>query len=215
MSAQSTRFLVWCWLRLAHARRAARPGMLSFTAYRFAPLDQQEVVSMLRCIGLSAIAAVLMSGQVVTQANPVAVPEQDRASRLKKQSKTSTAPVTIGGEITVTRELKAPRLRRQSDSRCKAVAEISYLQLNDRIRVDTAITSKECASSSGEYRLQVRTRGESGQAQLRTFTESWAATSDASDKAQKFYDMGGDTELLRARVHRVTCTCDGAGDTEQ
>lgn len=159
---------------------------------------------------LPVIAIVITSFAVHVPGDPVPSPEFD--GRAKKQVSKSDEPGTISTEITVRYQLKSPTADAANAARCKANVEISYVQMNARIRVDTAISNHDCAASHGGYQLQIRTKDSDGASAMRSFSETWTRDDDADLNSEKFYDMAGHVELVWARVNRVSCTCTALAD---
>ena len=94
---------------------------------------------------------------------------------------------------------------------CAAEVRIAYLQMHERVRVDTTVVNEDCAASSGEYKLKVRTRDDSGRQRTREFAETWSRTNDDAVETRRFYDMAGDTRLVAVQVvtrRKTSCRCD-------
>lgn len=94
---------------------------------------------------------------------------------------------------------------------CNAEVRISYLQMHERIRVDTTVTNDQCAASSGEYVLKVRTRNDEGRQRTREFAETWSRKTDEPVETRRFYDMDGDSRLASVQVvtpRKTNCRCD-------
>ena len=105
---------------------------------------------------------------------------------------------------------------------CDAEIEVSYLQMHEQIRIDTTIRNSDCAASSGEYVLKVRTANDNGEQRMREFAESWSRTADEpmeqAVKNRHFYDMDGDVRLVRVQVattRKTKCRCLSAADPSQ
>ena len=93
---------------------------------------------------------------------------------------------------------------------CDADLSITYTQMNDRVRVIRDVANDDCPSSDGKYTLRIRTLGEDGEAQTRTFEESWVLDNQARDRERKFYSMDGDVKLIWARIktsRKTRCVC--------
>ena len=93
---------------------------------------------------------------------------------------------------------------------CAAEVHISYLQMHERIRVDTTIENQDCAASSGEYVLRVRTVDSAGEQHTREIAETWSRANDQPVETQRFYDMDGNSRLVRVQVstsRKTNCRC--------
>ena len=91
--------------------------------------------------------------------------------------------------------------------KCHAEVAIGYLQFNTRARVDTTIENRDCAASSGQYKIQLEIVDANGQAKTIEQIESWARDNNTPVESRKFYDIGNKAELIRTIVRGVTCTC--------
>lgn len=95
---------------------------------------------------------------------------------------------------------------------CKALVSISYMQMNEKVRVDTTVVNEDCVVSSGGYTLLVRTIDDEGEVQTRNITESWARNSAAPIELTQDYDLGINVGLLSVKVRtsrKTLCACNG------
>lgn len=126
-------------------------------------------------------------------------------------------------ELQLEHTLKLTTRSFERPNACHAEASISYMQMGDRIRVDTKIVNEDCDASNGNYTLRIRTKDEEGEQHMRKFTESWARVNDAPIELTQFYDMGTDVDLHWITIETSTetaCICndpvsgDDSGDIE-
>ena len=136
---------------------------------------------------------------------------------------------TITTRVTLTQQNANP-------NRCLAGVSISYLQMYDKIRVDTTVVNDDCVASSGTYKIRARTRSPSGELDTREFIENWSrpalASSNvasgsvasgnvapdavASIEQRHTYEMSGDASLVWVTVGTsaktaCSCTVEGTG----
>jgi hypothetical protein len=107
--------------------------------------------------------------------------------------------------ITVSTTLKVPE-----NAYCAATYSFEYTQKNTKVGVAGVIENKDCAASSGEYKLLVRVRDETGEAKTLDFLGSWQRDDDASVKFGGDYAIGNNVDLVNVRVVQVRCTCANA-----
>ena len=69
------------------------------------------------------------------------------------------------------------------------------------------IENKDCAASSGEYKLLVRVRNETGDVKTLDFLESWQRYNDEPVKFGGDYAIGNNVDVVNVRVVQVSCTC--------
>lgn len=122
------------------------------------------------------------------------------AERLVACEKTTT----IRGEtpVTVTTTLKALK-----GAYCAATYAVDYTQKNTQVGVAGVVENKDCAASSGEYKLLVRVRDAAGEAKSLDFLGSWQRDDDRPVKFGGDYPIGNDVDLVNVRVVQVRCTC--------
>ena len=98
---------------------------------------------------------------------------------------------------------------------CDARVSISYMQMNEKVRVDTTVVNEDCVVSAGDYTLLVRTIDEAGESHTRNITESWGRKTAAPIELTQDYHLGSDVGLLSVKVRtsrKTACTCvDGVG----
>ena len=98
---------------------------------------------------------------------------------------------------------------------CRAEVSISYVPMYDKVRVETMVENDDCAASSGDYRLQVRTRGHDGEMLTEELNESWSRADAMRVETTKIYPLDIDRELVWVRVRtsrKTNCRCDGTDD---
>lgn len=130
----------------------------------------------------------------------------DDPSQLNKGRKA----ITLEG-VTLKRVLKVPGQETLTDRHCSADFDVSYAQRDEQIRVDTVISSTDCAESGGEYVLQVRTykiTADGEEPHTRTIQETWRRTTADPLKISKDYAMQGATYVGWVRVKSdITSAC--------
>ena len=115
--------------------------------------------------------------------------------------------------VTIKRELKAPVQELASEQHCVADIQISYMQMNEQIRVDATVDTDRCGPSSGEFDLSIRTYTETEQGSepiTRTVNEVWQRDNETPLELRKHYSMAGATRLGWVRVKTnpdVACLC--------
>ncbi len=94
---------------------------------------------------------------------------------------------------------------------CEVEFEVSYAQMNDRVKVETNIANASCPASHGEFALRIRTKTASGEVRDRTFPQTWARADGADVVATQFFPMEDATDLVSVRVRsraNTACVCD-------
>jgi len=71
------------------------------------------------------------------------------------------------------------------------------------------IDNKDCAASSGEYKLLVRVRDETGEVKTLDFVGSWQRNDDEPVKFGGDYAIGNNVDVVNVRVVQARCTCAG------
>jgi len=104
--------------------------------------------------------------------------------------------------INVTTTLKAPK-----NAYCAANYAVDYTQKDTKVGVAGVIENKDCAASSGEYKLLVRVRDETGEVKTLDFLGSWQRDDDQPVKFGGDYPIGNNVDLVNVRVTQVRCTC--------
>ena len=114
--------------------------------------------------------------------------------------------------VPLERKLTVPGFTEQH---CVADISVSYMQMNDRIRVDTSIEVEECHAAGGEYELQIRTY-DKGQSQTRTVAQSWHREDGEPVETTEYLPMEGANKLGWVRVKSdVTLACLCANTIDQ
>ncbi len=123
--------------------------------------------------------------------------------------------------IPLVRKLTLPGQELLTEQHCQAAFEISYMQRNDLIRVDTTINNEDCGPSSGEYALRIRTykQSEDGSSEpvTRTVNERWQRNSAEPVLVSKDYPMDGGSHVGWVRIKAdiaSSCLCAAEGDAE-
>jgi len=112
--------------------------------------------------------------------------------------------------VSVTSTLDVPQ-----KAYCAATYAIEYTQKNTKVGVEGVIENKGCAASSGEYKLLVRVRDETGEVKTLDFLGSWQRDDDQPVKFGGDYPIGNDVDLVNVRVTQVRCTCADATRGEE
>lgn len=95
---------------------------------------------------------------------------------------------------------------------CYPTTSVEYQQHNDVAAVTGTISLDDCAKASGEYRVSVRIREESGELKNIDFTESWSRVDRAPVAIEREYPIGANVDLIRVRFRSKSCTCADADD---
>lgn len=113
-----------------------------------------------------------------------------------------TSGLRIDTPITVTSTFEVPQ-----SAYCAATYAVEYTQKDTKVGVAGVIENKDCAASSGEYKLLVRVRNETGDVKTLDFLESWQRYNDEPVKFGGDYAIGNNVDLVNVRVVQVSCTC--------
>ena len=155
----------------------------------------------LRAIVLAVIAAVFSQSALDAS-------EQSFKKVVFERAKEKT--LELKGEIKYEYKLSlSPTLTQPA---CRAEVSISYVPMYDKVRVETTVENADCAASSGDYRLQVRTRGHDGEVLTEELNESWRRADALRVETTKAYPLDIDRELVWVRVRtsrKTNCRCDG------
>lgn len=119
----------------------------------------------------------------------------------------------LAGEITYEYTLKLKPTLAQPE--CQAEVSISYIPMYDKVRVDTTVEHDGCPASSGDYKLQVRTRGADGETTTDDIHESWQRTDPGDVETTALYPLDIERELVWVRVRtsrKTNCRCDTPTD---
>ena len=104
--------------------------------------------------------------------------------------------------ITVTTTLEVPKT-----AYCAATYTVEYTQEDAKVGVAGVIENKDCAASSGEYKLLVRVRDETGEVKTLDFLGSWQRDDDEPVQFGGDYPIGNNLELVNVRIAQLRCTC--------
>ena len=104
--------------------------------------------------------------------------------------------------ITVVTTLKTPK-----DAYCAATYAVEYTQKDTEVGVAGVIENKDCATSSGEYKLLVRVRDETSELKTLEFLGSWQRADNQQVKFSGNYPIGNNVDLVNVRAVQVRCTC--------
>jgi len=94
---------------------------------------------------------------------------------------------------------------------CEAHFDISYAQMNDKVKVETSVRNDTCAASHGDFSLRIRTLAQTGKTLTRSFSESWSRPDKEGVLLTKYYPMGSSRDLIWVRVNsnrKTACACD-------
>ena len=97
---------------------------------------------------------------------------------------------------------------------CNARLTNTYLQLNQRARVNTTIENSDCPKSSGKYTVRLRITDDRGEPRVIEHTETWTSDNGAPYETQLIYDIGENVELQKVTTMGLSCVCDTADQSE-
>lgn len=135
---------------------------------------------------------------------------EDLPCREEIKSANQRRGLETGGTVTFKKLIVLPGQSMNRALACNANISISYTQMNERIRVKTSIDHEDCAASSGEYRLRIRTRDEALELHTVEISKSWAREKNAVIELTEYYDIGADVDLVSLRIKQSPkkgCTC--------
>ena len=116
-----------------------------------------------------------------------------------------TIRLRVETPLTVTTTLEVPK-----NTYCAATYAVEYTQKDTKVGVAGVIENKDCAASSGEYKLLVRVRDETGEVKTLESLGSWQRDDDEPVKFGGDYPIGKNVDLINVRAVQVRCTCAGA-----
>jgi hypothetical protein len=90
---------------------------------------------------------------------------------------------------------------------CAATYAVEFTQKDTKAGVAGVIENKDCGASSGEYKLLVRVRDETGEAKTLDFLGSWQRDDGEPVKFGGDYPIGNNVDLVSVHVVQVRCTC--------
>jgi len=118
---------------------------------------------------------------------------------------------TDGGSTTVLRAEReftiSLRARSPNTAYCEAQIDLEYLQYATIARVEGMLTNEDCAASSGDYDIDIRSRDESGSLETVRFRESWQRDDDQPVMFSTDYQIGENVDLISVRTRNVDCAC--------
>ena len=129
--------------------------------------------------------------------------EYGRRFILQRVGATHTSGRDVLGTITLT---PTPRFVPE----CEAQLSISYTQMYDRVRVRTHVEQEGCPASSGDYTIRLRTTGDDGETDTRSFEETWQRENAEPLETTSYYDIDPEHRLVWARVNtsrKTNCRC--------
>ena len=129
--------------------------------------------------------------------------ERGRRFVLQRVGETRASGREVLGKITLT---PTPRFVPE----CEAQLSISYTQMYDRVRVRTHVEHEGCPASSGDYTIRVRTTGDDGETDTRSFEETWQRDDAEPLEITSYYDMNPEHRLVWAQVNtsrKTNCRC--------
>ncbi len=116
--------------------------------------------------------------------------------------------------IQLQRTLKIPGRSATGDDHCVADIGLSFVQMNDQIRVDTKIANKDCGASQGMFDLRIRTVRESADGSrvsiTRTISETWRRKDKGDVEMTTYYPMEDANYIGWVRVRNDmarACVC--------
>lgn len=133
---------------------------------------------------------------------PVAGLAQDPLVDQQSTHETTKIEAHLEKKYTVKLELNPPPTKR-----CQARLEIEYLQKGAEARVDSNLGNKDCAASSGSYKISIRYRDANGESQTIEFDETWQRDNDQPILASKDYFVGENVDITRVRSKSLQCIC--------
>lgn len=99
-----------------------------------------------------------------------------------------------------------------AQQRCAASLEFTFQQRNTLAVVDSTLRNSDCAASSGEYTMLVKTRHDNGESKTLEFPVTWQREDDQALESHAEYSIGEDVDLISVRSRRMRCLC--AADAE-
>jgi hypothetical protein len=90
---------------------------------------------------------------------------------------------------------------------CATTIEVEYTQRDTVASVEGTIENKDCAVSSGEFKLAVIFRDENRELKTLQFVESWQRHDDQDVEFKADYQIGENVDLVGVRSHHSRCTC--------
>lgn len=140
-------------------------------------------------------------GSGLTGTSPIAN-EQESGARFTMRRQGVKGTTKVLATLTLKPTLPEPD--------CRAELSISYAQMHERIGVDLTVANDDCAASTGDYTLKVRTSNADGEYRTRTFSERWLRHDAEPVDERRYYSMDGDTTLRWVRVNssrKNNCRC--------
>lgn len=125
-----------------------------------------------------------------------------RASRAVPSCDSTTTSSETEKELKFSLELPAAKLLQ-----CATTVEVEYTQRDTSVSVEGTLDHKDCAASTGEYRLTVSVRDTSGELKRLEFVESWRRADDQPVAFKAEYPIGENVDLVSVRARQLRCTC--------
>lgn len=133
-------------------------------------------------------------GGTRTRSNCEVEPDETTVLRSELEFKIPTLPLTL------------------PTGQCEAVGETAYQQRNSVARINSTIEIEDCTAAAGTFTISLRIRDETGENKTLEFTETWERSDDQDVTFTSDYPIGENVQLLRARMHGLSCTCADAQD---
>ena len=144
------------------------------------------------------------AAQAQTPASGASVDCPPRASRAAPKCEPTTTQTVFELETKLDVSLEIPEAK---SLQCEAAIEVEYTQRNTVAGVTGTIDTKDCAASSGEYKVVVSVRNEALELTTLEFVETWQRLDAEPVIFRKDYPLGDDVDLVRVRTRPVRCTC--------
>ncbi len=91
---------------------------------------------------------------------------------------------------------------------CQASISFTYLQRAAEADVKATVENEDCAASSGSYVVQLTIKADGAmETEKLRFEESWQRDNDRPVVVEKRYPIGGNVDLVRVRIRKLTCRC--------
>ena len=120
----------------------------------------------------------------------------DKQGRLNESIEANRS---IDINTTFEKTIKPPTLN-PSEKACYAEISVQYDQRNDKVQIEAEISNEECNSSYGNYIVRIKTADDAGKTTSVDYNESWSLENAHQKKIEHTYSMGGDVELISARI---------------
>lgn len=95
-------------------------------------------------------------------------------------------------------------------NQCSADGSISYLRIDDKVKVNAEIRNHSCGASSGKYQVTVSSRNNTGDIKTHDYREAWSRDDNSPVINTHYYHLNTDAELMSVQVTANAaefCTC--------